>query len=144
MVAWAASRFSSPWVSSTRHSSSFRPFEVGHAFLYKMQLVTAVREGQYHNLTEQMQAEQQQHFSHFLPAQPNKAVSNTINCSGEKPLVIASGLKNYWQAKVLAVTTLTWGRQGGIADWSLDNKGKEAIPMRNEVSVGASKPLGNI
>lgn len=35
---------------------SFRQFVVGHAFPYKMQLVSAVKEGQFHNLIEQVQA----------------------------------------------------------------------------------------
>lgn len=97
-------------------SSCFRQFVVGHAFPYKTQLANAVKEGQSHNLTEQVQAEQQQHFAHLFTRTSNKAIPNTINCSGEKPLVPASNLKNYWQAELLAsstdVTTLT--QKGGL------------------------------
>lgn len=89
LVISATSRTSSTSIS-TRHSSSLRQLVVRHAFVYKMQLVRAVKEGQFHNLTEHVQAEQQQHFAHFLTHTSNKATPNTINCSGEKPLVLAS------------------------------------------------------
>lgn len=93
---------------SIRHAK----FVVGHAFPYEMHLVSAVKEGQFHNLIEQVQAEQQQHFAiFFFTRASNKAISNTTNCSGEKLLVLASNFKNYWQAELPAsstnVTTLT-------------------------------------
>lgn len=104
----ASSRTSSTSVS-TRQLSSFK-FVVRDAFPYEMQLISIVKGSQFHSLAAQVQAEQRQQFACFLTLKSYRAVSNTINCSGEKIWVLASDFKKR-QVELLGsssdMTTLT-------------------------------------